>query len=262
MERCEIGRDDLLGNVPTSMEVKRKIDLTLHEISYNTARFVAVAGCLMYFALAPAHQFVLPRPLSTTMTFIAFGSLFAMAGVYFALSRRLIRVELASLVMVSLVGIYSINALAQMYLAQDIIQTTNILLVLVNAGYAFLFTRWYHVTVALVLGAWLIVFSTLPDKSNIVHFGFALGFATAAGYVIHFNRIRSVREQVHLRIQSDQLLLNTLPNSIAGRLKAGETMIADDHDVVTVLFADIVDFTPLSASMTPRELVVLLNQVF
>ena len=44
-----------------------------------------------------------------------------------------------------------------------------------------------------------------------------------------------------------RLLLNILPAPIAERLKAGEHMIADHFAAVTVLFADIVDFTPISA---------------
>ena len=46
------------------------------------------------------------------------------------------------------------------------------------------------------------------------------------------------------RDKSDKLLLNILPKSIATRLKAGESVIADKHDEVSILFADIVEFTP------------------
>ncbi|MDF0551890.1 adenylate/guanylate cyclase domain-containing protein [Kamptonema sp. UHCC 0994] len=62
--------------------------------------------------------------------------------------------------------------------------------------------------------------------------------------------------------QTERLLLNILPEPIANRLKQHEGIIADDFAEVTVLFADIVGFTPLSASMSPIALVDLLNQVF
>ncbi len=64
------------------------------------------------------------------------------------------------------------------------------------------------------------------------------------------------------RNRSESLLLNMLPASIAERLKAGRETIADHFLEVTVLFADIVDFTPLAASLPAPELVVLLNRVF
>jgi class 3 adenylate cyclase len=62
--------------------------------------------------------------------------------------------------------------------------------------------------------------------------------------------------------KSERLLLNILPQSIAERLKHQSDSIADNFTEVSVLFADIVGFTQLSAQMPPQELVTLLNQVF
>lgn len=63
--------------------------------------------------------------------------------------------------------------------------------------------------------------------------------------------------------QSEVLLLKVLPSPIADRLKTEQhATIADSFPAVTVLFADIVDFTPLSASLPPQELIMLLNEIF
>jgi len=62
--------------------------------------------------------------------------------------------------------------------------------------------------------------------------------------------------------RSEALLLNILPGPVAQRLKAGEAVIADGYSEVTILFADIVDFTKLAARTKPQELVNLLNKVF
>jgi adenylate cyclase len=64
------------------------------------------------------------------------------------------------------------------------------------------------------------------------------------------------------RQQADRLLVNILPFQIAQRLKAGVRTIAEDLENVTVLFADLVEFTAASRQMTPKELVELLNDVF
>jgi adenylate cyclase len=64
------------------------------------------------------------------------------------------------------------------------------------------------------------------------------------------------------RERSERLLLNVLPQPIAERLKAGESLIADGSPEVGVLFADIAGFTPLSATMAPEDIVRLLNEVF
>jgi PAS domain S-box-containing protein len=62
--------------------------------------------------------------------------------------------------------------------------------------------------------------------------------------------------------QSDRLLLNILPEAIAERLKHNQQTIADSFEEVTVLFADIVGFTQLSARVSPNVLVERLNEIF
>ncbi len=62
--------------------------------------------------------------------------------------------------------------------------------------------------------------------------------------------------------ESESLLLNILPKTIAERLKRSSGMIADDHDRVAILFADIVGFTTMSDRLPPAEVVNLLNDVF
>ncbi len=64
------------------------------------------------------------------------------------------------------------------------------------------------------------------------------------------------------QIKSDNLLLNILPATIAERLKDGETLIADDIESATVLFADLTGFTKLSSSINAKDIVMLLNSVF
>lgn len=71
-----------------------------------------------------------------------------------------------------------------------------------------------------------------------------------------YDQLREEREK------SESLLLNILPEPIAERLKAGESVIADDFPDVSVLFADIVNFTPLAATVDPDDLISLLNDIF
>ena len=69
-------------------------------------------------------------------------------------------------------------------------------------------------------------------------------------------------ERLRAKAESDALLLNVLPRSIADRLKGGERVIADHYDEVTILFADVVDFTPFAARETPARVVAVLDEVF
>ena len=122
--------------------------------------------------------------------------------------------------------------------------------------------RWFLAYVfAVVLAA------VLPEWIEPVHVveGTAGGIATTIiGVTVFLYAAMAyfVRQRDRLQAESDDLLHNILPDEIARRLKLDKTMIADDYESASVLFADLVDFTPMSATMSPPELVGLLNTVF
>jgi adenylate cyclase len=62
--------------------------------------------------------------------------------------------------------------------------------------------------------------------------------------------------------KSELLLMNILPGSIAERLKAATETIADHFASASILFADVVDFTPLAQRLPPAEVVGILDQLF
>ena len=62
--------------------------------------------------------------------------------------------------------------------------------------------------------------------------------------------------------KSESLLLNILPRSIADRLKDDSTTIADQFDAASILFADVVDFTPFSERLPAAEVVGILDHLF
>ena len=74
--------------------------------------------------------------------------------------------------------------------------------------------------------------------------------------------VTAARDLERLARENERLLLNILPEPIAQRLRVGESLIADRFDDVTLMFADIVEFTRLSSTMSPTELVGVLNEVF
>jgi len=76
-------------------------------------------------------------------------------------------------------------------------------------------------------------------------------------YADERNRLLSLEQE-----KSERLLLNILPGPIAERLKEQHTTIADGFADVTVMFADIINFTRLSEEMPPKFMVTMLNEVF
>jgi class 3 adenylate cyclase len=111
-----------------------------------------------------------------------------------------------------------------------------------------------------------IIFLTARTETADIVKGFELG---ALDYVSKpFNAPELLaRVNTHLTIdrlnrENERLLLSILPASIARRLKSGDAGIADHFPEVSVLFADIVDFTVMSSSMSPKPLVTLLDDLF
>jgi class 3 adenylate cyclase len=74
--------------------------------------------------------------------------------------------------------------------------------------------------------------------------------------------VRTRRALQREKERSERLLLNVLPRSIAARLKQHEDPIADGFSEVTVLFADLVDFTRRSRDATPERVLQALNELF
>jgi class 3 adenylate cyclase len=71
-----------------------------------------------------------------------------------------------------------------------------------------------------------------------------------------------VEELRREKARSEDLLLSILPRTIVDRINAGETMIADHAEEVSILFADIVGFTQMAGRQKPGDLVRFLNSVF
>jgi len=74
--------------------------------------------------------------------------------------------------------------------------------------------------------------------------------------VAYLEQLRAEQQKV------EALLLNILPGPVAEKLKQGQTSIVENFPAVTVMFADLVGFTPFVANHKPSEMLDLLNTVF
>lgn len=87
--------------------------------------------------------------------------------------------------------------------------------------------------------------------------------AVVEGFLTDITNRKEIEEALRVEQErSERLLLNILPASIADQLKRSSRSIAYRFDEVTILFADIVNFTELSGALPPTELVDLLNEIF
>lgn len=125
--------------------------------------------------------------------------------------------------------------------------------------------KWFVAYLALAIFSAAIegiVAPLAPPLHPMVRVGsFALNLGTVSTVVFLLLRY-FVQETGKAQDRSERLLLNILPQPIADRLKLDPGTIAETHQEVTVLFADIVDFTKFSTGLSAKELVTFLNEVF
>lgn len=93
----------------------------------------------------------------------------------------------------------------------------------------------------------------------------SITFGTLSAYIRERGArfaFRTQKELFQSRERVDELLHSMLPREIVARIQAGETLIADSHGEVSIIFADLVGFTELSRRITPTHLVKVLNNLF
>lgn len=122
--------------------------------------------------------------------------------------------------------------------------------------------RWFvaYVVILLVAFAFQDVVPLPPAlPAAVLNAFFVLNLAglSAVGFI---ELSQFVRQLDYERGRSEGLLLNVLPKPIADRLKREPGIIADRYSEATILFADVVNSTPLSVELSPEALVTLLDE--
>jgi adenylate cyclase len=102
--------------------------------------------------------------------------------------------------------------------------------------------------------------NNLPPRLVLIFSVMNVGAVSLVVYLLLGQFVR----QLHLeRLKSESLLLNVLPARVAARLRQNPgQVIAERLDQASVLFADVVGFTPISARLQPEEVVRALDAIF
>ena len=124
---------------------------------------------------------------------------------------------------------------------------------------------WFAAFVAVVLVAVVLSEVVRPDGANL-SVAFVRTFdvlnIVAVSLVAMLLLITFARGRDTAQARVEALLLNILPTEVAQRLQAEPHTIADHFDDASILFADVVDFTPLASRLDAREVVGMLDRLF
>lgn len=271
-----------LDSVRTMRAAVRNLIVTFERIGFDPAdgtdtglrkRVLVALTVLVNFA-AVLWGFIylaLDEPLAATIP-LSYAVLSSLSIAVFALTRRYIFFRASQLTLILLLPFLLMVALGGFVNASAVILWSLIAplgALLVSGRRAA--TYWFVAFAALVVISRILqphVRATNNLSDGVVLLFFVLnivGVSLVAFVLVHYfvgQRDQAMALLGVEREKSERLLLNVLPKSVAAILKEEQRTIAEHYDAASVLFADIVGFTPLSEELEPEQMVEALNEVF
>jgi class 3 adenylate cyclase len=264
---------------PAEVEEQFREDYYANTVS--TTRLALVLGLILYslFGILDIYAIPISKDIVWIIRYgiVAPVILVALVASYSAIFQKYTQALMCLVVAVSGLGIVAMISITREAEFGNRFYFTGLILISMW-GYSLSRLRfWYAVLANLVImlgyefGS-IVVKQLLESETGIViftmHNFFFLG-ANVIGmfgsyYLERYTR-RDFLQKYTIQAQRDQadkLLYNILPERIAEKLKLSSETIAEEFNSATVLFADIVNFTPISARFGPREVVDMLNEVF
>jgi len=224
--------------------------------------------CAFPFAFAGAiwglTYILLGEPIAGTIP-VSYAVISLLSIVHFGWTRRYHFFRFSQLVLILLLPFLLMMALGGFINGSSVILWALICplgaLLFGDPSYAI---RWLLAFMSLVVISGLLqpLASTANDLSHGEIIFFFVVNLIAVGSLIFLMVYYFVARKNLFQEKSEALLLNILPEEIVSILKNEPRTIADYFEGASILFADVVNFTPLSATMTPQELVEMLNEVF
>ncbi len=184
---------------PSNEEVKQALATsTLHSLPVAT---LTLSG--LYLLLTAAHFTLLPPDQKAVLVPAAAISCAAFFIMWVALGQKLIPVSMAQGV-AGLIGLIALaNSLIHLWVSGDLLQTTNLMLVVLVVSAFYLSTTWFWVLSASGIAGWILLQVGQPTSDMTVHFGIAMFMTFVASVLVNRVRMAAYTRLHRLRIQSD-----------------------------------------------------------
>lgn len=183
-------------------EVREALRAEMHHTLYP----ITFALIPLYALYAVAHPFVVGGYDGQVLTLAAGLTAVVFAGIVWRLKRIEPEARAVNGYVLLVAALVSFNSVLHFVLLRDPLQTTNLLLVLIAAGYLLLWTSAYVGLVLCIAGIWGVVALEAAPSPVWTHFAFAVGTAVLLGFLIHFvrrdnalHRYRLLRREAQLR---------------------------------------------------------------
>ena len=224
----------------SEVEVSQAIDTAV----YQAIPPVIAGLTLLYFIFGISHLFLLPPAISGIMAGVALTTAVVLLSLYLLLKRFTLPLSWTYPLSLSVYLLVVLNSLLHLYLTADPLQTTNVMLTIIGAGFFLMNHRWFALAISSTLLLWTVVLALLPASANTVHFGFAMFSATLLALLLHIVRIRNLRhlERLHLLAEQQTGALATAVHNTQQQLIARQQ--SDEQ------FSKAFHLNPLAMSIT------------
>jgi class 3 adenylate cyclase len=264
---------------PENIETQFRTDY--HRSTLSSTRLALVLGLILFSLFGFLDVYAVPVSKNIVWliryTIVAPVMIIALAASYNKRLQKYIQGLMCVTVAVAGLGIVAMIAVTQEAEVGNRFYFTGLVLVS-TWGYGLSRLRFWYAVLAnfiIVIGyefASIEVKQLLTSETGVViftmHNFFFLGanvIGMFTSYALERYARREFLQKYDIREQrdkADKLLFNMLPKGIAEKLKQGNENIAEEFDSASVLFADIVNFTPMSARFDSYEVVDMLNELF
>jgi len=188
----------------TSKVTEPDLKAALDRVVRDGLPSISIGLSALYAVFAVGHALLLPKAVAPPMITAASVTSILLLGFYLAARWRSIPIHWAHPIGASIAGLSLLNCLLHLYLAPDPHRTTNLMLLVIGAGYFLLSGRWLALVIAATLAGWGAIAPITSLSPQWVHFGFALLTSTVLSILICNIRIRTFSRLERMRIQEEQ----------------------------------------------------------
>ncbi|MBN1955408.1 MAG: PP2C family protein-serine/threonine phosphatase [Anaerolineae bacterium] len=163
-------------------------------------RPVAAGLAVLYAVFAFSHAVLLPAGIAVLLAAVAASTAAMLFGLFVALRRWAIPAHWAHPIGAAVSGLVLLNSLLHLALTAEPLQTTNLMLLVIGAGFLLLSTRCLALVITATVIGWLLVVWAAGPSPVWQHFGFALLTSTVLGVLVHTVRVRTLSRLERLRL--------------------------------------------------------------
>jgi diguanylate cyclase (GGDEF)-like protein len=182
---------------------REAIERAVRGTAWSGIQAVCLGLVGLYGLFAVSHLALLPDGIRTSMAIVAGATSIALLATWTVITRVDGLVRFAFPIAFGIVSLAWFNSWIHLHLSGDILESTNLILVLIGASFFIPSARWFGGAGALVIVSWAVTSSTMRDQDAYGHFVFAMVSALVLAGLIQWVRTRSLNETQQLRLISE-----------------------------------------------------------